>query len=60
VLHTWTETVKSCDSYNAFLLVGNIDKPSYAKRRWYLLSSMLGMSWYTRAIFMKKTQQAHF
>lgn len=60
VHHTWTETVKSSDAFNSTLLVGNIDRPEFAKRRWYLLSSLLGMSWYTRAKFMKRTNQAHF
>lgn len=58
-MHEWSEQ-KGVDEFKEAILIDMIEAqgPFWAKRRWYLLASMIGMSAYIRTKFMKETKCA--
>lgn len=58
VYHTWTET-KTLPNYNPSLLIAE-DRPSWARRRYYLLATLLGLSSRMRTVVFENSKGVAF
>jgi hypothetical protein len=58
VLHTWTET-KTLPQFSSNLLIAE-EKPSWAKRRYFLLATLLGLSSRMRSVVYENSKGVTF